>query len=115
VAEIDVPDDVDGTGRFVTFVADGAEPIDDDPTDDADGVTNAEFACALLDGWVSGADDPAASSAAYLALLEGPCGGQTLQVLAPGGETTTYVMAYEGPLPDFERIFAGLGTELTPA
>ena len=46
---------------------------------------------------------------------EGPCGGQTLQVLAPGGQTTTYVMVYEGALPDFDRVFSGLLTELRPA
>jgi hypothetical protein len=114
LAEIEVPDDVEGTGRFITFVADGAEPIDDDPADDTDGVTNAEFACSVLDDWVSGADDPAASNVWYVELLEGACGGQTLQVLAPEGETTTYVMMYEGPLPHFDRIFAGLGTELMP-
>lgn len=62
---------------------------------------------------------------AYRQLVSGPevvwmvgevCGGQTLQVLAPGGQTTTYAMAYEGPaLPEFERVYAGLAYEMSPA
>jgi len=115
VAEIAVPDGVEGTGRFLTFVEAGANPIDDDPLDDRDGITNAEFVCSQLDDWAEGSPEPEAAGAAYLELYEGPCGGQTLQVLAPGGQTTTYVMVYEGALPDFDRVFSGLLTELRPA
>ena len=115
VAEIAVPDDVEGaTGRFLTFLEAGVDPLDDDPLDDGDGATNADFACSLLDDWAAATADPAAVAEAHLALLDGPCGGQTLQVLATAGETTTYVLAYEGELPEFERIFAGLATELSP-
>ncbi len=115
VGEVTVPDGADGTGRFISFVGEGLDPIDDDPEDDADGITNAEFACSELDEWSTAAADPEAIADAYLALYEGPCASQTLQVVAPAGETTTYVMAYEGELPEFERVFAGLATELTPA
>jgi hypothetical protein len=114
VGEITVPDGVDGTGRFVTFVGEGLDPLDDEPTDDGDGITNAEFACSLLDEWAAASTDEAVADA-HLELYEGACGGQTLQVLAPGGETTTYVLAHEGELPAFERLMAGLATELEPA
>lgn len=112
VGEIEVPDGVDGSGRFLTFLEDGADPLDDDPLDDTDGITNAEFACAVIDDWANAADDLEDVFDLYNELYEGPCGGQTLQVLAPGGETTTYVMVYEGPLPAYETIQAGLGNVL---
>lgn len=115
VADVEVPEGVDGTGRFVTFVAEGAEMAGADPSGGGDGVASAEFACSLLDAWSSATPDQDAAADAYLELYQGPCGGETLQVVAPSGETTRYVMVYEGELPEFERVFAGAGTELHPA
>lgn len=115
LAEVEVPEGVDGTGRFVTFVAEGAEPLDDDPLDPDDGVVASDFACSVLRDWVETLDVlDEATNDAYLELYEGPCGGQTLQVLAPGGATTTYVLVVDGDLPDFERLMAGLVNELEP-
>ncbi|HSL56792.1 MAG TPA: hypothetical protein VK866_03020 [Acidimicrobiales bacterium] len=114
VGEITVPDGTDGTGRFVTFLAEGADPLDDDPLDPDDGISNAAFACSQLDGWFAAlAEATEDDVAAYNAVFTDACGGQTLQVLAPGGATTTYVMVYPGPLPDFATVRAGLATELT--
>lgn len=116
VGEITVPDGTDGTGRFVTFVEAGLDPMDDDPLDPDDGISNSEFACSTIDDWFSGITEPdQAIMDDYTALYEGPCGGQTMQVIAPAGETTTYVMTYDGPLPEFEKLMAGLATELSPA
>lgn len=116
VAEVEVPEGTDGTGRFVSFIEPGADPMADDPMDDADGVTNAEFACSMLDEWYGLASSPGDDVvAAYDELLTDSCGGQTLQVLAPGGETTRYVMVYDGELPEFEAVTAGLANELEPA
>lgn len=116
VGEISVPDDVEGTGRFVTFLEPGADRLDDDLADRTDGVSNADFACAVIEDWFQFAEvKDQALSDAYLEVYDGPCGGQAHQVLAPGGETTTYVMVYEGELPPFESIEAELGNELAPA
>jgi hypothetical protein len=114
VGEVTVPEGVDGTGRFVTFLAEGADPLADDPLDPDDGISNAEFACSRLDDWFSAAGDPTdAQLAAYDEVLTDTCGGQTLQVPAPGGTTTTYVMVHPAPLPDVATVRAGLATELT--
>lgn len=116
VGEVTPPDDADGTGRFVTFLEAGADRLDDDLADKTDGVTNAEFACAFMEEWFQAAPvKDQALGDAYTEVYEGPCGSQTYQVLAPAGTTTTYVMVYEGPLPDFETIEAELGNELSPA
>ena len=113
VGEITVPDDVDGNGRFVTFLAEGADPLEDDPADPDDGVTNSDFVCSVLDEWFQAAEPKdEALNDAYLEVYEEVCDGQTLQVVARGGETTTYVMVYDGPLPDFETIEAELGNSL---
>lgn len=116
VGEISTPDDVDGTGRFVTFLEPGADRLADDPADDTDGVTNSEFACSVIEDWFQIAEvKDEALNDAYMEIYEGPCGGQGYQVLAPRGETTTYVMTYDGELPDFESIEAELGNALSPA
>ena len=115
LAEVDVPEGVDGTGRFVTFVAEGAEPLDDDPLDPDDGVVASVFACSAMQDWVAAVDVlDEATNEAYLEVFEGPCGGQSLQVLAPGGETTTYVLVVDGDVPAFERLLAGFMLELEP-
>lgn len=114
VGEITVPRGTDGTGRFVTFLAEGADPLADDPLDPDDGISDADFACSQLDDWFAAAAAPTDEQvAAYDAVLTDTCGGQTLQVLAPGGATTTYVMVHPAPLPDFATVRAGLATELT--
>lgn len=116
LAEIEVPDGVDGSGRYVTFVAEGADALDDDPSDPDDGVVSSDFVCSVLDEWVATMDElDQATNDAYLEVYEGPCKGQTLQVIAPGGETTTYVLVFDGDLPEFEHLRAGLLTELEPA
>jgi hypothetical protein len=119
VGEITPPAGVDSTGRFVTFVAAGKNAIDDDPMDDTDGIVSSTFACSLIDRWISAESAPELTdeiSAEYNRMVGEVCGGQTLQVLAPGGQTTTYAMAYEGPaLPEFERVYAGLAYEMSPA
>lgn len=116
VARVAVPEGVDGTGRFLTFVEPGADPLDDDPIDPDDGVSQATFACSVLDDWFAAAPEPDdALNEVHFGLLDGPCGQQTAQVLAPAGETTTYVLVYEGELPDFERVEAELGNELMAA
>lgn len=116
VGQVTVPEDVDGTGRFVTFLAEGADRLPDDPADRSDGVSNADFACAVMEDWFQGAEvKDQALSDAYMALYDGPCVGQTYQVLAAPGETTTYVMVYDGDLPEFETMEAELGNPLTRA
>jgi|GEM_PF-6412950 hypothetical protein len=113
VAEITVPDGVDGTGRFVTFIEEGLDPLDDDPTDQADGVVASGFACSEIDGWFGTVEAPTEElTDAYFEVYDSVCGGQTLQVLAPGGETTTYVLVLDGPIPPFETLRAGLTNEL---
>lgn len=115
VGEITVPADVsDGTGRFVTFVGEGAEPLDDDPTDPDDGVTSASFACSVISEWLGAEPDPEAFTA-YDEVFTGPCQSNPYSVPAETGATTTYVMVHDVPLPDFERIFAGLAYEMSPA
>ncbi len=116
VAEVTVPEGTDGTGRYLTFAAPGVDPLDDDPSDPDDGVSSSTFACSTLDDWYALADpSDEAVTEAYQGLYEGPCAGQTMQVLAPGGESTTYVMIYDGELPEFETVRAGLASELSPA
>jgi hypothetical protein len=116
VADIEVPADgsTGSTGRFLTFVEPGADAIDDDPSDDTDGVTGSDFVCSRIDAWFANASPDAvdAANADYTALLDGPCGGQTAQVIAPAGQTTTYVLVYDGELPAFEKLMAGLLYEL---
>jgi hypothetical protein len=115
VAEITPPEDLDGTGRFLVFLEAGADPLDDDPADPTDGITNSDFACAAIEDWFRQAfNKDQALNDAYMKVYDGPCDGEAFQVLAPAGETTTYVMVYEGDLPDFEVLQAELGTELTP-
>ena len=90
---------------------------DDGDTTDASGTDGSVYAGELEDGstlTVTLDVRDEATNDAYLELYEGPCGGQTLQVLAPGGETTTYVLVVDGDLPDFERLMAGLVNELEP-
>ena len=102
-------------GADASFVLTNAL-MDDDPMDPDDGITGSVFACSTIGDWFTAI--PEADQAVmdeYTALYEETCGGQTMQVLAPGGETTTYVMTYEGDLPEFERLMAGLATELEPA
>lgn len=116
VAEITVPDGVDGTGRFVTFIEEGMDPLDDDPLDQTDGIVASSFACSEIDDWFGTVDAPTEDlNDAYFEVYDSVCGGQTLQVLAPGGETTTYVLVLDGPIPPFETITAGLTNELEPA
>jgi len=116
VGEVTVPDGVDGTGRFVTFLEAGADRLDDDLADRTDGVTNADFACSMIEDWFQVAEvKDQALTDAYMEVYDGPCGGQSLQVLAPAGETTTYVLVYDGELPDFEVIEAEMGHPLSPA
>ena len=115
VAEITVPDGVDGTGRFVTFIEEGMDPLDDDPLDQADGIVASSFACSEIDDWFGTVDAPTEDlNDAYFEVYDSVCGGQTLQVLAPGGETTTYVLVLDGPIPPFETLRAGLVNELEP-
>lgn len=115
VGEITVPAEVtDGTGRFVTFVSEGADPMTDDPADPTDGVTSATFACSVIQGWLGAEPDPEWFTA-YDELFTGPCQSNPYAVPAASGTTTTYVMVHDTPLPDFERIFAGLAFEMTPA
>lgn len=118
VGEITQPADTAGTGRYITFVADGMNPIDDDPSTPDDGISSAEFACSLLDRWTFAEDAPELTddlNAQYEAMYTDTCGGSTFQVIAPAGATTTYVMAYlADSLPEFERVFAGLAFEMSP-
>jgi hypothetical protein len=116
VAEITVPDGVDGTGRFLTLVEPGADRMADDPADRTDGVTTADFACSVLEDWFGQVTDKDQElTDAFMEVYDGPCGGQAHQVLAPGGETTTYVLVYEGDLPELDAIESELGNELRPA
>jgi len=115
VGEITVPAEVtDGTGRFVTFVGEGADPMADDMADPTDGVTSATFACSVIQEWLGAEPDPEWFTA-YEELFAGPCQSNPYAVPAASGATTTYVMVHDIPLPDFERIFAGLAYELSPA
>ncbi len=110
-ASVEVPAGVDGSGRYLTFVEPGAEPFDED------GTAIADFACAELDTWFGTptGDDATAVNEAYLGIFENACGGQVLGVVAPGGATTDYVLALAGSeLPTFDRVLAGLLTELEP-
>jgi len=115
VGEITVPAEVtDGTGRYVTFVSEGADAMTDDPADANDGVTSATFACSVIQEWLGAEPDPEWFTA-YEELFAGPCQSNPYAVPAASGATTTYVMVHDIPLPDFERIFAGLAYELSPA
>lgn len=115
VGEVTTPDGAEGTGRFITFLDEGADFFDDDTSDPTDGITTADFACSTIGEWFQAADVDEAVETAYSDLYEGPCAGQTYQVIAPAGETTTYVLVYDGPLPDFATIMAGAGNVLEPA
>lgn len=115
VGEITVPAEVtDGAGRYVTFVSEGADAMTDDPADANDGVTSATFACSVIQEWLGAEPDPDWFTA-YEELFAGPCQSNPYAVPAASGTTTTYVMVHHIPLPDFERIFAGLAYELSPA
>lgn len=121
VGEVDVPADVasgEGSGRFVTFVAAGADVFSDDPSDPNDGVSQATFVCSAIDGWWMAAGAPMDPddeiTTAYRETYEGPCGSNQLVVPAPAGQTTTYVMIHPAPLPDYDRVLAGLSVELRP-
>lgn len=118
VGEITPPSGTDSTGRFVTFVAPGANVLDDDPLDDSDGIVSAGFACSLVEQWISAEGAPDLTeelTAEYNRMVGEVCGGQTFQVPAPGGQTTTYVMAVEGStLPEFESLYAGLAYPMSP-
>lgn len=117
VGEITPPDGADSTGRYVTFLAAGTNPTEDDPRTADDGISTATFACSLLDRWLY-ADDAEVTDeavAAYNELFTGPCNGNPFAVPAPARVTTTYVMAYEeATLPAFDRLLAGLAYEMSP-
>lgn len=116
VADVSVPAEVaDGTGsgRFLTFAVGDADVLADDPADAGDGVTSSRFACSALQDWLGATPDDDAI-AAYIELYAGACANNTLAVAAPSGATTTYVMVHDAPLPDFNRVLAGLAYELQP-
>lgn len=118
VGEVTPPEGVETTGRFVTFVAAGKNPIDDDGETADDGISSASFACSALDRWLyaEGAEVADETIEAYNDLFTGPCNGTTMAVPAAAGTTTAYVMLYPAPtLPEFDRLFAGLAFEMSPA
>lgn len=114
IGEVTPPAGQSGTGRLVTFLAEGKDILDDDPLDDSDGISDASFACGALDRWSSGGSQDQEVFDLYKSLVENNCAGQTFQVIAPEGKTTTYVLYYEGSLPDYDTIYAGI-TELKKA
>lgn len=116
VGSIDVPTNAtEASGRFVTLVEPGSDVEDDDPFDDEDGVVSAAFACSRLDAWWEAAAPDTDRDRLFEGLFAKSCGFQPLQVPAPAGSVTQYVMVIDGDeLPSVERVLAGLDVELTP-
>lgn len=115
VAEISVPGGgPDATAPVITLTGAGKAPGDDGPPNNSDGTTHTEFACSMLRTWYwqGGLANPELTSV-HNEVLATNCNGQALQVAAPAGKTTTYVMVYDGALPSFETITAGPDQELT--
>lgn len=116
VGNIDVPAAAtEGSGRFVTLVEPGGDIEDDDPFDATDGVVSAAFACSRLDAWWERAAPDSDRDRLFEGLFAKNCGRQPLQIPAPPGSVTEYVMVIDGnELPDIGRVLAGLDVELTP-
>ena len=117
VGTIEVPAAAtEASGRFVTLVEPGGDVEDDDPFDANDGVVSASFACSRLDGWWEVAGPDTDRDRLFEGLFAKSCGRQPLQIPAPAGSVTQYVMVIDGTeLPSIERVLAGLDVELTPA
>lgn len=116
VGSIEVPAGAtEASGRFVTLVEPGGDIEDDDPFDAGDGVVSATFACSRLDAWWEAAGPDTDRDRLFEGLFAKNCGQQPLQVPAPAGSVTQYVMVIDGDeLPNIERVMAGLDVELAP-
>ena len=94
-------------GRFLTLT---------DGEGDLFGESRIEvgFLCSQMHGWWNDAPNRNDLVDGYNAMVGDRCGGNYLggPDLLPG-ETVTYYVALEGSEPEFERMFAGLGNELT--
>jgi hypothetical protein len=98
----------DDTGRFLTFT---------DASGDLFGPSRVEapFLCSVLSTrWAPASDAATETIEEYAELFNGPCADQAAQVVVPAGDSVTYYVAVEGQPPAFERLFAGVGNELSP-
>lgn len=116
VGTIEVPaGTTEASGRFVTLVEPGGDVEDDDPFDDGDGVVSASLACSRLDAWWEAAGPDTDRDRLFEGLFAKACGRQPLQIPAPAGSVTEYVMVIDGDeLPSIGTVLAGLDVELTP-
>jgi hypothetical protein len=94
-------------GRFLTLT---------DGEGDLFGESRIEvgFLCSQMHSWWGEAENNTDLVDGYNAMVGERCGGNYLGGPdLPPGETVTYYVALEGDEPEFERMFAGLGNELT--
>lgn len=94
-------------GRFLTLT---------DGEGDLFGESRIEvgFLCSQMHSWWGDAENNTELVDGYNAMVGDRCGGNYLGGPdLPPGETVTYYVALEGDEPEFERMFAGVGNELT--
>lgn len=94
-------------GRFLTLT---------DGEGDLFGESRIEvgFLCSQMHSWWGDAENNTELVDGYNAMVGDRCGGNYLGGPdLPPGETVTYYVALEGDEPEFERMFAGAGNELT--